>query len=1017
VNFVHLSPHDCLIRHLANYCINLAPSDVAKTVIVLPTRRAERLLMAQIALRSEKMASFSPQFCSLDQLMRQTMMIRGLLPQLIANKQLELLFQNFLSVRQENYSHLDDRNAHEVLHLLKELYRQGQRNVFFENAKTWLSDQWMRSTDSITLMHDRLGEIESAIHDFEQYLTERHLSLPEREEFLLFQSDKSAIGHHPLLQGRHLILAGLTSLSRNQIVFVSSLLKAEDASNWPRKPQVTVFGFDGRDFNLNPAVVKNNLFPITAMQNLFLNQSFTQQANETTNIDSIKSWPIQTIQAFHTPLQEVKATLQTIQSLIKEEFAAAHRIVVAVSQESVYSEMIHSLAPNFLDEFNCPLPIPWTTSRIGQWWSLASDYHMTGSTRTLGQILIHPLSSVLAKATANGAENSNERDLQTAVLNWLSNAAPEVLEAKNLANGIQEQDGPIFTLTKRIKNLLPWLGLSQAERSKGSAFPLQDNHWMKWLDGSLDVSIAPCQTSLSQDDLVNWSQKMESMAEDLLRLMLQELMQVHECCTIADETFDASQFFKFVLELSSDHPMRPIGEPLAGVQILSLTEARFVPCDHMFMVGMIEELFPSQLPKDTLIDNNMLEACSMPGWSQLSALEEITFQSFMARLASVHMSYPLFMGGKPTIKSRWIEQFEALNDRGIQTIIKGQAAKKKAVPTNSFLASDLEEGAFSNFDTFPSLSASKLRTLMQCPYQFRLHQFKVKPLDFPENLRKRLNGTRFHHIIQLGLADTIGSGTYNSENLDQESLTDLLTSAFCSRTKLEFQDADFYQSEVQDLLYGGWKELAEFLCSLHGKGYRLDAMQCEYAFQRGSDLPSQGPRDFVITYREKGVPLRGAIDLLAWNENTNTSLILDFKTSSIPSISDARSGKEPQLGLYALILFDGGKRPFSHIETGYFSLAERKFTPISALDHAAESTVEDTKSKRTSTRKQDYRSLDLATSVVASWDRIRAQIETAGRFFANPSSCNFCQFEGICRKRENKVSDRMTTFIERLSGP
>ena len=83
--------------------------------------------------------------------------------------------------------------------------------------------------------------------------------------------------------------------------------------------------------------------------------------------------------------------------------------------------------------------------------------------------------------------------------------------------------------------------------------------------------------------------------------------------------------------------IRTKGEPLYGVQIVSLDEARHYPFEHVFILGCNEGSFPKPLPKDELVDNYLKLQIDLPGWEYLEKMEDQTFYMLERRIPYLYL--------------------------------------------------------------------------------------------------------------------------------------------------------------------------------------------------------------------------------------------------------------------------------------------------------------------------------------------------------------------------------------------
>ena len=172
--------------------------------------------------------------------------------------------------------------------------------------------------------------------------------------------------------------------------------------------------------------------------------------------------------------------------------------------------------------------------------------------------------------------------------------------------------------------------------------------------------------------------------------------------------------------------IRTKGEPLSGVQIISLDEARHYPFEHVFILGCNEGSFPKPLPKDELVDNYLKLQIDLPGWEYLEKMEDQTFYMLERRIPYLYLCRADFKDGEPQTKSRFIEQVSI--DYDIESFhfeFSGSNfwSNENCYDTSLNQIDFKEEGQVEiDENLWSKFSQSSLSKLLCCPYRYFLYK-------------------------------------------------------------------------------------------------------------------------------------------------------------------------------------------------------------------------------------------------------------------------------------------------------
>ena len=121
---------------------------------------------------------------------------------------------------------------------------------------------------------------------------------------------------------------------------------------------------------------------------------------------------------------------------------------------------------------------------------------------------------------------------------------------------------------------------------------------------------------------------------------------------------NSTEIYNYILKKIMNLECRSIGYPLKGLQVIALTEARYVPFDAIILLGCVESVFPKSLPQDVLVDDWLKRKLGLRGWQYIESLEDTTFKLLIERVPYIEIFYPKRLEDKPTVPSRFIERLK-----------------------------------------------------------------------------------------------------------------------------------------------------------------------------------------------------------------------------------------------------------------------------------------------------------------------------------------------------------------------
>ena len=522
------------------------------------------------------------------------------------------------------------------------------------------------------------------------------------------------------------------------------------------------------------------------------------------------------------------------------------------------------------NEANIPLARPWSSTLPGQWLALmrawTRDHHPIHFVR----LLQHPCTSV-----------DRSIAMSDSVSALLAKLPPKLVDAVVLQDRATRCGIDVDNTTI----LLEWFDALNGPRER--SFDACCEWWLQYFASQMDALASLASSPL---EITAWSGITEA-AKTLLSLPRPLMIKA---------SWSWPDFVDALFTLADGTAVRDTGEPLAGLQILSLTESRYVPVEHAIIMGCAEGTFPHSLPRDSLVDNKMKEVMGLPAWQHFESLEDTTFHLLMGRIPNVELTWPLQRGEDHQVRSRWIEQMVAagqkVNTHDHSHLYALLDSKQKVVlPDPKAL-----EGITPDLDRLLGrVSASSLQKLMQCPYSFLLHARGIRPLDMPQEDDHSLTGTLLHKVLELffdpkSVASAL-DGTWRTEFTSGDDFISWAIGRLRQLTIQVLPQALIATPAIQQIWYRGWPALAEQWQILSKEGWQLDHAMTEHRIGANPDQP------VILQVGERMISVTGAMDLLLPGP-ANSYLLVDYKSSSTPSAREIQKGVAPQLILYALCL-------------------------------------------------------------------------------------------------------------------
>lgn len=998
--------------------------DLESTWVVLPTRRLAGALNAALAASACKMSSddrvlnpgalLSPRVMNFDDFLNQLpdalqsasdeghyeslrilesdmaeLLIHGLIVQMTGAPPSALSDSLSLS-SQTPLKHIVPDHAHEIAHLISSAMDQGLNlDLIAPAAMKILRDEIYRSDEQVCVMTERVAALGAVIKSFHALLQNHNCATPEMQRshlaatavFGLANSDSKSF-----VPWERLVFAGFTSMAATQIPLLQALSRRDDVSivltapspHW-RNPDAPIerlakaMGWAQKNTTEDKADKKSS------------RQKFKPQI--ATHIASERQ-------------SEARFALAMSMDLAKTTQGS---VAILLPDESTYEPWFRRELedrPDLAKNFNLAPPSPLPESLLGSWFihmaafmRLDHDQCNEESRQTAAAFLTHPFQFL--KLPPDDEQMIVEPVvIRACLMQALASVAkiteiPEKLRSMHHApaNAVAAASGIIH----RSLNIARYLRRHSANDVL-DIIERELEEKSQWLTENRDTSeVDDGQLAEKQHD-----ESAENSPVEALRKILFDLKSA-----LSLVPTDASNLLENFVKKVSATGIRKRGEPLSGVQILTLAEARHFPFAAAIIVGCNEGVFPRSLPKDRLLDQYLLRRLGLPTWNELEAIEDTTFNLLRERVPKLILTCSLRDSDRPLIPSRYIEMLKTLEGIVPKSISDSRSDNQppassadRTEPSDSHASPGhmahapgpiMTTGAMVD-DGSQNLSASRLGTWIGCPYHYALNSQGGQPADDYESLRQARLGNWLHESIQAAFKDFPGGDVQS--NIEAGKNAKILFERLSQASDRSVPE-DFLTSDLPlHLKKWSWLRLVEF----------FERLWSTTSLAQRSKRHVE--KSFVSQFGENS--FGGVID--HFEDLGSVWLLLDYKTTAAPRKSEIAKGIRPQLAVYAAALADEYSLDLNRCIAGHFEILKGKwvsgFVGSEARSTAAAAGLITSREKILSP--QD--AIDSARTML-NWRKGELAADKIGFHAPDVSQCGWCPNSNICRKDDPRYQN------------
>ena len=910
-----LPPTTCIVSRLCNDLANLDRATLARTAVILPTRRLVTFCLANLA---EKHTAYEPplattldgfvrRLCDHEQPVIDELHVEQILTMLLTTKKFKYLHPNF---------------SHEIRQFYNDIIACDLQTCFHHRIEQQLNSNPWLAEGEITRQRAKYAELQQLFLDLQTQLQHDHHTTSSLARHQDIQRAAAALPQHDF---QHIFVAAFTSLTKTAAAFLQKIAACPPA----------VFYFNQTEID-NPINPVNEL--LTTLQKEKIQLKTTPATHNTTRTaDNIN------IVNFASPQIEVTHALHHAQQLLQAGKVRAAEIAIVLSSDRFYLPHLLTVADLFAFPKNIAVPIPLRLTSIGGFLQALSSYVVDEfQVPAAIDVVTHPLFTAndLPRANIASALSAVQRRGHGTLRLRLAENSPAAEAVARIDALVQRfRTAPLHQQLQQLQELLRELKFFQLLAREN--FELQS-------------------------------------IEDIF-VFLQNLAT----SSLSTTKFSSQEFWQFVADKLLSLPLRKVGEPLAGVQILSLPEVRAMPFQHIIVLGCNEGFFPKALPRDVIVNDKLKTAIGLNNWRHLEAMEDVTFNALFHRHCQLTLSYC----HSEAERSRFIEKIvrtHALTEQdGTALAIQDMLPATSLPPVTQDNVPD--------FAAYNFISASSAESFIRCPLRHLLHKLDVAATtcDIRDSSSPLEEGDRLHKVIEAfnqspAYQQICRTKQDNKERIAQ--LTALLNELTATHASTLLSDTAF----ATHLRLFAWPRFAAFVS-------RKIAAPAYDEFSEHEISWSEQP-----SWLDNGAcELHCKIDHIHYAHDH--VLLLDYKRKSLPPNKELDAAIAMQLVFYAYA-FDCEQRAahkkstLASTITGYYSIMDGEFTLVACGADIALDFVR----QRFGLRQQKTRSLE--TLVQQMHDLLTFRYQQVQEFTqhtaADPSFCGGCQFDNFCRKND-----------------
>ncbi|UCC12391.1 MAG: exodeoxyribonuclease V subunit gamma [candidate division WOR-3 bacterium] len=345
-----------------------------------------------------------------------------------------------------------------------------------------------------------------------------------------------------------------------------------------------------------------------------------------------------------------------------------------------------------------------------------------------------------------------------------------------------------------------------------------------------------------------------------------------------------------VLRALKDETYAMRGEPMKGIQVIGLLEARNLDFDCVIIPSMNETVFPRYSERDLFVNRQIREKVGLPYDKERENHYYYYFRQLLSGKKEVYISY--VEEAKRDMRSRFIDMLcaegHSVDDTKFLLASHSLDTPPRKVTKDRMIMRRLEK-----IVTEKGLSPTSLKDYRECPYRFYLKYMlnmrepdeiieEAGPMEWGSAMHGALHNFYRSHYPRGFTEEQLGEAQKKLCDVFEASLKSLIA---VKPRSVTFLDMDLYKKRLERFL--------EYELERFKQGFIIDSGLLEERLQGNVDI--NGHPVFIKGYLDRVDRLDGRL------------YVIDYKTT-IPDKDTYAIGDtfvEFQLPLYAMILSHG----------------------------------------------------------------------------------------------------------------
>ena len=320
-----------------------------------------------------------------------------------------------------------------------------------------------------------------------------------------------------------------------------------------------------------------------------------------------------------------------------------------------------------------------------------------------------------------------------------------------------------------------------------------------------------------------------------------------------------------------------VGEPLNGLQVMGVLETRGIDFKNLIITSFNEGIFPKKSITDSFIPYNLRRGYNLPTYEHQDAILSYNFYRLIHHAKNIYFIYDSRTDGMQTGEvSRYLHQLyynygldikrkTVAYDISFSNIENIQIEKTPQVmqKLSLFLKNDEDSRA---------LSASSIKTYIDCPLQFYLTQIEKaeQPDEVTEMVEDNMFGTLFHAVME-NVYESFKGKIINTDDLENLIIDPLFIDKQINKA---YSEKFFKRKKSETVeIEGNNLLIARVLKKYVKQVIRTDKIHAPFKY-----LNSEERCKIRFSIDAGLVNLKGFIDRV--DEKEGVIRILDYKTGS-----------------------------------------------------------------------------------------------------------------------------------------